>query len=158
MGRRGPKPTPTKILQLRGSRRANLNPAEPEPPKDAPDRPDWLDGSASAMWDALAPQLGAMGVLTSVDGNVLARYCHLWSRWRDAEDFIKKYGLTYPLKAEDGSIRYFAQFPQVSIAHQLATQLGKLEAEMGLTPASRSRIHATPKEEHKEDDHARFFG
>jgi hypothetical protein len=36
-----------------------------------------------------------MGVLSRIDGNALARYCRLWSRWRKAEAFIDKNGKMY---------------------------------------------------------------
>ena len=46
----------------------------------------------------------------------------------------------FPIKNEDGTIKYLQQFPQVGIANNLAAQLNRLEAEFGLTPSSRSRI------------------
>ena len=42
-----------------------------------------------AAWKQVVPQLVAMGVLTTIDGNALARYCRLWSRWRKMETFIE---------------------------------------------------------------------
>ena len=33
------------------------------------------------MWTELCRQLSAIGVLTQVDGNALARYCDGWARW-----------------------------------------------------------------------------
>ena len=46
----------------------------------------------------------------------------------------------FPIKNEDGTIKYLQQFPQVGIANNLAAQLNRLEAEFGLTPSSRTRI------------------
>lgn len=140
MGDRGPRPTPSNLLKLRGSRLADRNPDEPTPSRELPDAPDWLDDDAAAMWDWLRPRLAEMRVGREIDSNALGRYCHLWARWRRAEDFIKKHGEVYPLKNDDGSVRYLQQYPQVSIAHKLAAQLSRLEQEFGLTPSARTNI------------------
>lgn len=144
MGKRGPAPTPTAMLELRGSWRARRNPREPRPDPAAPPCPDWLDEQAREMWTRTAPLLSAAGILTMADANVLARYCRLWSRWRRAEDFIEQYGNTYPIKDDSGAVRYLAQFPEVGIAGKLAQQLTRLEQELGLTPSARSRVSVAP--------------
>ena len=145
MGRRGPAPTPSAILKLRGSRKLENRKGEPKPHRGAPTCPSWLDTDAKAVWKNLAPKLDAMGVLTLVDQHALARYCHLWVQWRTAEAFIKENGFVYPLKDEKGDVRYVQQWPQVSIANKLAQLLARSEAEFGLTPASRARISVDPK-------------
>lgn len=53
MGKRGPAPTPTNILKLRGStlvteRRLR---SEVKGPTGNPECPDWLDEDAKAMWE-----------------------------------------------------------------------------------------------------------
>ena len=63
MGRRGPPPTPTPMLKLRGSWRADVNRAEPQPEMGKPKCPDWIDVYAKAAWKQLVPQLEQMGVL-----------------------------------------------------------------------------------------------
>lgn len=159
MGKRGPAPTPTPVLKLRESslvtkRREEL---EVKGPEGIPACPDWLDDDAQAAWEQLVPMLETMGVLTRIDGNALARYCLLWSRWRKAEAFIAEKGDMYPLKNPDGSVRYFQQWPQVSIANRLAQQLTRLEQEFGMTPSARARIQLQPAAEDKKHDKARFF-
>ncbi len=116
MGRRGPAPTPTNILKLRGStlvteRRLR---SEVKGPIGHPDCPAWLDEDARAMWDKLIPQLSAMGILSRIDGNALARYCRFWSRWKKAEDFITERGEMYPIKDDQGNVKCFQQWPQVA--------------------------------------------
>ena len=136
----GRRPTPTPILRLHGSRRADARKGEPQPELGAPDCPSWLDDEAKAAWEDIAPQLERMGVLTRIDKRALARYCDAWMRWRAAVDFIKRHGDTYPLKDESGRTKYLQQFPQVSIANKLATELLRLEQEFGMTPSARTRI------------------
>ena len=77
-----------------------------------------------------------------------------WSRWRKMEAFIEEKGEMYPLRAEDGSVKYFQQWPQVAIANKLAQQLTRLEQEFGLTPSARSRIRI---EQHEQVDEFEEF-
>ena len=80
MGRRGPPPTPTPILKLRGSWRGNLNRDEPQPEAVAPEKPSWLDRYAAEAWDQLVPILERMRVLTEADGKALTLLSITWSR------------------------------------------------------------------------------
>jgi P27 family predicted phage terminase small subunit len=144
MGQRGPAPTPTPILKLRSStlvtqKRAD---AEVKGPTGRPKCLKWLDPAAKAVWKQLIPQLETMGILSTVDRNALARYCQLWARWKKAELFIQQHGEAYPLKDENGKIKYLQPFPQVSIAHKLAALLTRLEHEFGMTPSARARLYA----------------
>ena len=161
MGKRGPAPTPTNILKLRGSTLVTQRRLQNEVkgPTGNPECPDWHDEDAKAMWEKLIPQLSAMGILTKVDGNALARYCRFWSRWRKAEDFITERGEMYPLKDDQGNVKCFQQWPQVAIAHKLSQQLTKLEQEFGMTPSARARIQLTtdPATESRSHDKGRFF-
>jgi P27 family predicted phage terminase small subunit len=159
MGRRGPAPTPTPILKLRGSRRATRKreAAEVHGPAGTPDPPDWLDDDARKAWDELVPMLEGMGVLTRIDGNALARYCRLWVRWRKMETFIQEKGEMYPLRNDDGNVKCFVQWPQVAIANKLAQQLTRLEQEFGMTPSARARIQVAPQPQEAACGKARFF-
>ena len=149
MGQRGPRPTPTEMLRLRGSPRAIRDTAEPKPPKERPPRPEWLSDEAAAAWDQLIPRLEEMEVLSVVDGHALARYCELWVEWQTALAFVRKHGSTYPIKDGNGKVKSLGQFPQVASVHKLSLALSRLEAEFGLTPSARSRISVPmqPKEE-----------
>lgn len=140
MGKRGPKPTPTGVLKIRGSWRADY--ARKGEPKATglPTLPEWLDEEAKAAWKRLVPQLAAIGCAASLDENALIRYCQLWSRWIKASQFLQKYGDTYPLNDSEGKLKCFQQHPQVSIVRNLSVVLSKLEAEFGLTPAARAGL------------------
>ena len=159
MGRRGPARTPTSVLKLRGStlvtKRRDQREAQGPPGK--PRCPNWLDAGARTMWRQLAPLLESMGVLTKIDGNALARYCRLWSRWRKAEAFIDQHGEVYPLKDEGGRVKYLQQWPHVAVATKLAQQLTRLEQEFGMTPAARTRIPVTGRPPEDSGGKSRFF-
>lgn len=152
MGRRGPRPTPTHVLKLHNSWRGNLNPDEPQPTRGIPTRPDWLGPNAGAMWDEIVPILHGAGMLSIVDGAALIRYCDAWERWLAARKFLAEHGEMYPVKDRDGRVRCFLPFPQNATYHQMATLLGRLEQEIGLTPSARSRIRVLPSEVDREKD------
>ena len=129
----GPAPEPTALKLARGNpgKRA-LNDREPKPKRGRPRCPDWLDRTGRAKWREVVPQLDAMGVLTKIDGSALARYCHFHSWWRKIDD-----GIT---DAND-EWRAFGNMMKV------AQELRRLEQEFGMTPSSRTRIHAEGKEQ-----------
>ena len=123
MGRRGPKPTPTSILKLRGSRWAN-RPNEPIPPDSEIRPPSWLTQSGRAVWDQMAPICLAMGTLTVADVNRFARYCNAHGAYQASPE-------SYDV----------GQFSTLSAA------LAKYEAQFGLGPADRANLKVERKEE-----------
>ena len=141
MGRRGPPPTPTHLRLLYGNPgKRPLNPNEPKPPRGAPKCPANLSPAAKRVWKRLVPQLDRMGVLTTIDRDALVAYCRIYARWEAAEEFLDKHGEVYPLRDENGNIRYMQQFPQVAIARNLLQLLKSYQQEFGLTPSARTRI------------------
>ncbi len=147
--------TPSGVKAAQGTdRKDHLPKNEPRPQTVRPTCPAWLDKAAKSCWKELVPQLEGMGVLTKIDRNALTRYCRTWSRWKAAEQSIEKHGSTIEITTQNGpSVK---TRPEVYIAASLAAQLARLETEFGMTPSARTRIEATPPEEHG-DDKARFF-
>ena len=141
MGRRGPPPKPTALKLMAGNPgKRPLNKREPRPRRTTPRCPAWLNKNAKTVWRRMVPELRDMGVLTVVDGEALAAFCQTYARWREAEEFLTKHGLVYPLRDEKGHVRCMQQFPQVSIARNMLLALKAFYQEFGMTPASRSRI------------------
>src|SRR6187399_3227778 len=99
MGSRGPAPTPTPILELRGSWRAKTRTGEPQPPKGKPPCPKHFTKPQRIIWRRLCTMLEYMNLMTKADGHQLERYCVYYCRWRDCEEFIAKNGITYPIKS-----------------------------------------------------------
>jgi phage terminase small subunit len=119
VGKRGPKKTPTSILEKRGSWLAKTRQGEPVVSADYPPCPDWIKGEARDIWDRVVPQLVNLGVMTKLDGFAFSRYCVYSVLW------LKELG--NPGRTEATLERY-------------ANQCSKLEAEFGLTPSSRSGL------------------
>ncbi len=147
MGDRGPAPTPSNLLKLRGSWRGNANPNEPQPDSGVPSKPEGLGPIADTVWDTMSEQLLAMRVLTVADGYALEVLARTWEKWQEAEDSLTKHGNVFPIRNPDGTLKYLQQSPYVGIARHLGDQLIKLLREFGLTPSARTRIAAAPVEE-----------
>lgn len=144
MGKRGPAPTPTSVLKLRGSWRADVNESEPLPEQGVPDMPDFLSGMSKECWDQLSPILNEMKVLTKADEVALSMLCKTYSNWRRAEELLDKHGDVYPIRDNEGNIKYLQQSPYVSIARNNLLALKGMLEQFGLTPSARTRIRVEP--------------
>jgi len=99
--------------------------------------PPHLSVVARKEWRRLATPLYEIGVLTLADRAALAAYCQAWARWVEAEEQLAK---TPPLlKTPSG---YVQQSPWLTVANKQLELMGRYMAELGLTPASRSRVAA----------------
>lgn len=145
---RPPKPTKLKILAGNPGRRP-LNTNEPKPKPISPKCPSWLDKEAKKEWKRVAPELERLGLLTIVDGAALAAYCQAYSRWKRAEELVKKEGLV--VATESG---YLMPHPAVKIAEKSMQLIRGFCTEFGLTPSSRGRM-SLPVE--RSDDEDEFF-
>ena len=148
MGRRGPLPTPSLVLGLRGSWRANGRQATPRVKPELPTTPPWLKGEAKKAFRLLARRLHALGLVCRLDEVALARYANLWVLYRRAEQFVAEKGETYVVRAkpgpngEPGRPLAIKTYPQVRHMEMMGQVLVRLEKEFGLTPASRERLAA----------------
>ena len=131
MGVRGPAPTPTPILEMRGSWRAKERAGEPRLPAAAPSCPAVLKGEARAEWKRQCRQLERMRVVTEADRAALAAYCEAWGEFAallkkiadtDYEAAIAKGYVNAKNRAAERVVRYAQQF--------------------GFTPAARARVRA----------------
>jgi P27 family predicted phage terminase small subunit len=133
--RSGPKPKPTKLKILQGTRKDRINQDEPKPPAGRPRRPEYLDSFGRAEWDRIMPELEDLGVLAKVDGAALALYCAAYSEWIQAQLEVIIHGLLVETGA--GALK---PNPAVAMGHKARAQMASLLTEFGCTPASRSRV------------------
>jgi P27 family predicted phage terminase small subunit len=132
----GPPPKPRALRVLEG------NPAKrPLPPDIKPDvgisMPKHLTGAAKAEWARVVPQLRRLGLVGGLDRAVVSMYCVAWGRWLVAEGQLKRFGEV--IKSPTG---YPMQSPYLAIANTAINQMRALGAELGLSPASRTRVQA----------------
>lgn len=134
----GRRPKPTALKQLAGNPgKRPMNEREPRPHAGMPTCPKHLTGEARREWRRMGRELLALGVLTSVDRAALAAYCLAWGRWVEAEGQVAKLGTI--VKTANGNL---IQNPYLAVANRAMEQMTKLAGEFGMTPSSRSRVHA----------------
>ena len=135
---RGRIPKPTAVRHAEGNPgKRGFNAAEPVLPDGMPDCPPHLEGEARTEWVRIAAPLHDAGVLTTADRAALAAYCQAWSRWVEAEEKLKSTPIL--MKTPSG---YIQQNPWLGIANKQMELMGRYMAELGITPASRSRVIA----------------
>lgn len=88
-----------------------------------PAPPASLSEAARARWQAVA----ALVVQRGGDLDLLATYCQVWVRWKDAEDGIAKTGQI--IKNARGQV---VASPLIAIASQASREVRSLEARLGL--------------------------
>lgn len=139
----GPPRKPSAWRRAEGNRgKRAWNHQEPRPPKDHPDCPAHLSEEAREEWFRLVDVLREMGVITVIDRAVLAAYCQAYGRWVEAEEKLKETPLL--IKTPSG---YIQQSPWLNVANRQMELMGRYMTEIGLTPASRSRIVVPGKPE-----------
>jgi phage terminase small subunit len=121
--KRGPKPLPTRLKILKGTRSDRVNQREPAFPLAAKGGrpPRWLGTYGRELWRELAPVLIDRGVLTIVDIPAFTLLCDEWDIFR-----------------------------RDPVDNGARDRLRKLFGEFGVTPSARSRVSgngAAPRDE-----------
>ena len=133
---RGRKPLPSNVVRLRGNPgKRRLNDAEPRPAAAPPTCPAYLGGEARKEWKRLSRELAALGLLTRLDRGLLAAYCQAHALWVEAVRSLERYGTM--VKSPNG---HPMQSPYVAVANKQVEIMGRIAAEFGMTPSSRTRI------------------
>lgn len=137
-GRSGRKPIPTPIKMLRGNPgRRPLPEGEPKPPAKLPSPPPELSDAAKREWWRMGRKLLAAGIMTELDGPMLASIVVPYTRWLEMQALLAKSSVL--LKKPDGSLYVN---PLVRIARECQDQFTRALAEFGMSPSSRSRVKA----------------
>lgn len=118
---------------------------EPVPAEGAPVMPKDLNAKAKKKWKWLADTLSHMRVLSQADGDILERYCRAYQINLCAEAIVKQEGVV--LTSASGNPSTHPAFRAWAQTHD---QLVRILTELGLTPASRSKVEAVPTS--KEND------
>ena len=145
MGRRGPRPLPTKILELRGSPRARLRAGEPEPPTGIPPCPEWVSERGRAHWERVVELLKPYGVLTLQDGEALGLLVDAIAQYEDSKEDLRK---TKKPKAKLSWQR---------IVNANRSMVLKILREFGLSPSSRCGVKGTGGSTPEEKDPLSLF-
>jgi len=147
---RGTKPQSNATRRATGQDKVHperVNKSEPVVPLGAPDMPPHLDAIAVEKWNHLMGLLEEMGILNKADSDLLEAYCVTYSGYRKALESVNRTGQVLILKSDEGKSVEARRNPFSVELHKYMDRMTKLLAEMGLTPSSRSRVAATPKQE-----------
>jgi P27 family predicted phage terminase small subunit len=140
MAVRGARPLPTKLKFIRGTlRKGRTNVHEPALPVEIPRCPPHLSAEAKREWKRVSLDLAGCGLLTRIDRAALALYCEAWGRWVEAEQSLRQYGVM--IKSPSG---FPMQSPYLAIANKAMEQMRAMLGEFGMSPSSRTRVHAEP--------------
>lgn len=137
MGKRGPQPTPTNILDARGSWRAKERTGEPQLEVVKPDPTDLipLSGKAKKWWDELSSLLEPMNVVTAADRPQLTALCEFLATWETELQACKEEGMV--VYSEKGS-SYVN--PRWNVVNACWKNAERIMSKFGMTPADRTGI------------------
>lgn len=142
----GPPKTPTHLRLVRGnpSKRA-INKNEPQPEKGIPPTPKHFNKQERYWFQVLGERLEAMGVMTVLDGMALELLVGAYIEWRRHRDVIEQEGESYKTTSADGSMM-IRPHPQVAMMADAWKRICRMQAEFGMTPASRSKVNVNEAE------------
>ena len=145
----GRRPLPATIKKIKGTlQKCRTNPHEPKPAGQLCEPPDYMSDSAKEAWHYAVGNSPA-GLLSALDGSVLERWANCSGMYREALAKINRAGVSAMLvKTPSGILR---RSPLMDVIRDLAMEMKGYEAEMGFTPASRSRVSVTADAERPKD-------
>jgi P27 family predicted phage terminase small subunit len=135
---RGRKPKPTVLKLLHGNPgKRKINDKEPMPaplPDACP--PELTDGDAQQEWARTIVPAIARGQITSADRVFAIAHCDLWATWRSQLADASRHAHVVAA----GKSGHPMPNPARGMANKTLMLLAKVDAELGLTPVSRSRV------------------
>jgi P27 family predicted phage terminase small subunit len=127
---------PSRLKSILGTARKDReNHDEPRPRADVPRCPTWLDKGAKRKWKELAPELSRLGLLTIIDGDVLAAYCQAWAEFEHATKTLQAEGRTVT-RGTGGKCDH----PAVAQQRTVWKAIKEFAEFFGLDPSSRGRL------------------
>jgi len=130
MAGRPRKPKKLHLLQGTHQKCRHEDRDEIELPPGVPEKPEFLDDFAAEEWDRIVEKLSGYGILSNIDGAVLAVYCELYSEFESTR-----------------SCR--SAFPASKFASLRAAY-----TDLGLSPAARTKIPGSNREIKKKNTFA----
>lgn len=133
---RKPKATVLKLLDGNPGKRP-INRREPKPAALSTDCPASLTHPAAKQeWqDRIVPAIKS-GQITSADFSIALAHCELYADWRDCWAESEKHARVITVGKQPQPNPYRSE------ARKIRAELWKIDAELGFTPVSRSRVIA----------------
>lgn len=135
MGRRGPRPMPTKLRLLKGEQRpSRINRRQPVPALRRPACPRHLGPEARRVWRAHAAELHRLGLLTTLDVDTFATFCEAVAMHRRAAEHL---GVGLLMR---GYRDQLVKNPAFQIWRDTGLMMRAFAQEFGFSPSARSSI------------------
>jgi P27 family predicted phage terminase small subunit len=144
----GRKPTPNALKKLRGT-------DQPVRMRDEidlgiithiPPPPKYFNKWAKREYKTVAARLAAIRILNEVNIAMVAAYANEIGKYIEAEEMLSQSGRLDIAKDADGNILKISRLPLDKMASEYLANANRLAVELGLTPASASRVKAPEKE------------
>lgn len=134
---RGGRNKPNQLKLIEGNRsKVKQDRLTAEPPGlGYPREPDHLSPEELGLWRDVVRSL-PLGLLTRADEGILERYAVAWARYREVGRIVAETGLM--VMTRQGPIRN----PLLAVQTAAAKEMHSAGAEIGLSPAARSRMSA----------------
>lgn len=105
--------------------------------ENRPKAPPEVQGEALLEWERVCDELDAAGRLDRADRAVLTLYAQTWEIYQQAMRAVSSHGAV--VKWPNGTP---GASPFYKVSRETAFQLQKLLADLGLTPAARTKVKA----------------
>lgn len=142
---RGRKPVPTALKLLKGNPgKRKINADEPQPGQLSIDCPPEITGADGKQeWTRTIVPAIQRGQITAADRVFAIAHCDLWATWREQLADAARHA--HVIAA--GKSGHPMPNPARGMANKTLMLLAKVDSELGLTPVSRSRVHAQKEQE-----------
>lgn len=114
-----------------------------------PPAPAWLPRHARAEWARVVPAMVKGRSLAGNELSTVESYCIAVARIRECEAIIQKHGLTFVSPSGESKRR-----PETTIHKENIEAARRLAAELGITPASRSKNKGGATDDEDTDEFA----
>ncbi len=144
---KGAKRKPTKVKRLKGTERpSRVNPDEPTPDDALPQAPGGLEPEELAWFQIIVGRLDSIGVASATDSELITMIARRLADIDRASEILNTEGSiieSFNPKTQQTLVR---AHPANGLRNEAMRHLQALLAECGLTPASRSKVSAKPKQ------------
>lgn len=139
---------PTELKKLDGTYRKDrvlTNEMKPDNLDMLPEAPSHFDETAKLIWNKVVVELHNLKLLTSIDLEMLSRYCAAMSMATHAEKMLKKEGTRLTSVNKFGSV-YHQKNPYMTVWKDAVAEANKIAGQFGFTPSTRTKIPQPKKE------------
>jgi P27 family predicted phage terminase small subunit len=153
---KGRKRIAPEIHEANGSFRVHPERRNKDAPKSDGKRPVMpvdFDNHEAKKWEELCSILEGNRVMSSDLIEILVAYCTAYGGWMRAREAVRKTGIVLVQKMADGTTDVKRNPFSVEL-HKYRDEMNKLLPELGLTPASRSKVSAIDADDNKDDPFA----